>query len=144
MDKPRKKRQRAKLYEQQQGLCYWCRQPMVVPVHGRHKPRLPNEVTVDHLDSRLSPERGLHAGSLRHVLACHACNGRRAADEEAALMREEIWERSGRSPVGGSAHGGFTRHLIGNRRASNGFPLGLSARIAPEVLSVLFNDLRAA
>jgi hypothetical protein len=71
---------------------------MVMPITGRQKHPPDNEATIDHLDSRLSPERGMYPGLVRHVLACRVCNGRRAAEEERRLSSEELWRRSGSYP----------------------------------------------
>lgn len=99
-DRAHLRRQREVLYQLQGGRCYWCGVFMTLPVYppepGRRPP--PNEATIDHLDSRYSPERGRHAGEYRRVAACVDCNGRRAAAEQAALPREEQWRRSGAYP----------------------------------------------
>jgi hypothetical protein len=96
---PRLKKQRALLFKLQEGKCFWCQQLLVVPVQGRKTKRPPaNEATIDHLDSRLSGERGMHRNEFRHVLACRTCNEGRAAKEVSSLPREELWQRSGSYP----------------------------------------------
>lgn len=54
--------------------------------------------TVDHLDSRLNPERGKHKGELRHVMACSKCNQRRARQEELEVGIQVLRERAQRHP----------------------------------------------
>lgn len=132
-EKPRLRRQRAWLWEYQHGRCFWCRCQMVQPEGDqRHLPKRlrnpPNMATIDHLDSRLSPERGQHSGEWRHVLACRTCNEARSAAETAELPAVELWQRSGRAP-GRSTKGGFTGPLPGRPRRATGLPLGLVARI---------------
>lgn len=94
----KKRRQRALLFAQQHGRCYWCGCHMVMPnpVKGQVPPL--NEATLDHLDSRLSRERGTFPGQGRHVAACRQCNEQRASQEVASLSLLELWSRSGRAP----------------------------------------------
>jgi hypothetical protein len=67
---------------------------------GTEVPQPPpaNLCTIDHLDSRLSRQRGNHPGETRRVAACVACNARHNDYEQAALPREELWRRSGALP----------------------------------------------
>lgn len=106
LDRPLKKKiaLRCKLFVRQQGLCAWCGLPMVLIARGDGKhlmPRgepLPDDLcTLDHIDSKLSGERGLHDGEFRAVAACKACNEKRAAREESALTLAELHRRSGRT-----------------------------------------------
>lgn len=81
------------MFAKQEGLCHWCNGPMVL-LHGvcTYPPK--NLATIDHLDSRLSPERGKHSGKLRKVAACWECNNKRAAAEERSLGLPELRRRS--------------------------------------------------
>lgn len=102
MSKQALRRQREELFRQQAGRCYWCGSDLVLPQYPppRHCSPPRNEATIDHLDSRLSPERGQHRQELRHVVACRDCNGKRNRQEQAALPREELWRRARSWPGG--------------------------------------------
>lgn len=90
------RKQRERLFVFQRGRCYWCGiQTVLMSGQSRHKQNPPNMATIDHLYSRLSPDRGKVRGYV-HVLACLKCNNERAAVEEASVPREELWRRSGR------------------------------------------------
>jgi hypothetical protein len=54
-----------------------------------------NLATYEHLDSKLSPERGKHPGKQRVVLACWSCNNQRSIDEQREIARNERWQKSG-------------------------------------------------
>lgn len=88
MSAARKAAYREKLFHQQRGLCYWCKQPMrLVP---REKPHHndPAACTLDHLHDRWSPLRG--AGGYRNVAACNKCNLERSIRNEARAMMRNI------------------------------------------------------
>ena len=88
-------RQKKKLYEDQGGLCYWCGHKMLWKwEYCKHATPPRNLATWEHLDSRLSIERGQHPGEKRIVLACKECNEDRAAAEESNLGLRELWTRS--------------------------------------------------
>lgn len=78
---------------QQDPHCHWCGRVTVyrkVMIGQR-----PNDATVDHIHSKLDPER--HASETEPheiVLACRACNGLRAHRENIALSPEEKRRRS--------------------------------------------------
>lgn len=99
-DRKKLRRQREWLYQLQGGRCYWCGVFMTLPAYPpeRHRRPPPNEATIDHLDSKYSPERGRHFGEYRHVAACWDCNGRRNTAEQATVPRDEHWRRSGAYP----------------------------------------------
>lgn len=64
----------------------------------RHYPD--NMATIDHLRSRLDPERQNHYPSeRRYILACWKCNNERSKKENSKLRIEELWKRSGRMPI---------------------------------------------
>lgn len=89
--------QREQLWRRDPRCCY-CSCVTVLPPADRpmHRKFFPNnEATIEHLDSRLSPERGRHAGEFRRAIACRRCNHARAAAEVAALPLQTKWEASG-------------------------------------------------
>src|SRR3990167_4514858 len=76
--------------------CHWCGQVTVLPgYHGRMKDIKDNWATIEHLDARHSPERGMHFGEFRHVLACWKCNNERDQRETKAIPVQTLWERNG-------------------------------------------------
>jgi hypothetical protein len=94
--------QLVRLFYRQNKLCHWCGKQMLHP--GSHKGKKghrdpPMLCTLDHLDSRLSHERGKHAGEYRRVAACWKCNNDRAKQEQASLPKESLWARSGAYPM---------------------------------------------
>lgn len=83
-------------FKKQDGRCHWCGEKMIEPnsfkpAKGVSPPAM--LCTVDHLDTRISPERGTRQGQIRTVAACYSCNNGRdiesqklmPADERAAL-----------------------------------------------------------
>jgi len=54
--------------------------------------------TFEHLDDRLSEERGQYEGmdKIRIVLACRKCNQKKGVESQKQLNLEELRERSGR------------------------------------------------
>ena len=84
--KPRnvmKREQRDRLYDKQRGKCYWCKRPMRKRwVHRDGVPTPDDIATLEHLDSRLSPSRGMFSQEIRHAVACRACNLQRGVAEE--------------------------------------------------------------
>jgi hypothetical protein len=87
------------LFKRHGGLCYWCRQPMIL-IKGNipHVPDPPNRATIDHLDDRFSPQRGKMIRNapqtLRHVAACRKCNMERGKRSEQSQPREVLVARS--------------------------------------------------
>lgn len=90
------------LYRKQKGRCYWCDKKMQhifrIPSGYRH----PLLCTIDHLDSRLNPDRGKFGNhkQWRRVAACQKCNHEHARFEELSLSKEELNRRSKRHPNG--------------------------------------------
>jgi hypothetical protein len=87
-----------RLFHRQDGKCHWCECEMLapgsyIPKRGVKAPK--NLCTYDHGDSRLSQERGSHAGEYRNVAACWQCNHDRNSAEHQATPREELWRRAG-------------------------------------------------
>lgn len=92
-----KKRQRDLLFKRQKGLCCWCRRPMRKSWTHKQGVPVPDDLaTIEHLDSRLNPERGQHPGERRHRLACAKCNHQRGAEEDKRLSLDERRQLSGR------------------------------------------------
>jgi len=96
-----RKRIREKRFRQQNGLCYYCKQPMVLnPQVQRHTKHPPNQCTIEHLYDRFHPMRGKSPGKTNLVAACWKCNNEQSQKRHAELAREELWKRSGRYPLG--------------------------------------------
>jgi len=84
---------RARLFARQGGLCYWCKQQMVLlnfAGQGKVKHRPPNMCTLDHLEPRWHPLRGKFPGHRRIVAACDKCNGERDRQQLAQIPRELV------------------------------------------------------
>lgn len=79
--------------------CHWCEcLTRLLDRKLRHGEKMPLDLaTIDHLDDRLSPERGKHKGEDRTVLACWKCNNDRNREAQAAYPVEMLRERSGRN-----------------------------------------------
>lgn len=101
MGTKRLRRQRVKLFHKQDGKCHWCAAQMVLVkvINPKDLDKTPRLCTLDHVDSRWSPERGKHNGERRHVAACIECNKRRNDEDHAAAPRELLWARSGSYPL---------------------------------------------
>lgn len=92
--------QRDRLLLKQKGRCYYCKQPMLRRwEHRNHVPVPDNLATLEHLDSRWSPERGVHPFKKRHVAACRKCNNDRAIEEGKNAGLEELRRRRGSYPL---------------------------------------------
>lgn len=72
------------LWHAQNHRCHWCNCETVL-LYGHCVPLPDHAATLDHLDSRLNPERGTRSGELRKVMACHRCNWERGRDGLLAL-----------------------------------------------------------
>jgi hypothetical protein len=95
----KKKAQLWKLFRRQEGRCCWCGMKMLPPgsYNGKGKPP-PLLCTYDHLDCRLSEDRGKHAGEYRNCAACWTCNNNRAQMQQANTSKQVLWEKSGAYP----------------------------------------------
>lgn len=66
-----------RLYLDQEGLCFYCRQPMELPHSGNiNSPLPPNRITKEHLFAATDDRRSRKF----IVAACHACNQERGSD----------------------------------------------------------------
>ncbi len=66
-----------RLYLEQEGLCFYCRQPMQLPDNSNlRSPLPPNRVTIEHLFAATDDPR-----TRKYIVAaCHACNHERGSD----------------------------------------------------------------
>lgn len=89
MRKPRKCR--AKLYEDANGLCYYCGCKTIFPDVNNELDGSPNLATIEHLFSRFNPNRlkPNRTNERRRVLSCFKCNQTRAKLEEMVLFLKE-------------------------------------------------------
>lgn len=99
MSNKRLKRRRLTLFKKW-PYCHWCARKLIITKQAGG--RLPeNFATIDHLRSRLDPNRRARLArpqEERTVLACPACNNQRSKEENAKLPIEEQHERSQRHP----------------------------------------------
>lgn len=93
-----RREQRIRLYNEQEGKCYYCFKLMRLMPSGYIGALPPDACTREHLDDKYSPERGKHKGERRIVAACHKCNAGRAAERTNALTYEERVIRSRGEP----------------------------------------------
>ena len=112
MDSLAKHRKRLRLYREQSGRCHWCEQSMLLG--RRYNPRygeesLPKLATFEHLDSKLSLDRGMRPGERRVVLACYRCNhnrGRKDVEQPkknpaSVSRRSELCVQEDKASMGG-------------------------------------------
>ena len=71
----KKRRLKRKLWEQQSGLCFYCRKAVLHPDYGLH---LDNSATVDHVIPRF---RGGSNHSSNLILACRRCNQNKGSQD---------------------------------------------------------------
>ena len=94
-----KRRQLARLFKIQNGLCFWCRKPMTLERPQRHQKPNPRMATIEHLDDRFAPWRGKFSGELRRVVACYECNNHRGSAIQAGVPVEVLRQRAGRGQI---------------------------------------------
>ena len=98
MSRKSQKQRRERLFAEDPH-CFWCGCELVPYPHGRGTVP-PNAVTLDHVVSRLHPDRSKgKRGKERTVIACNFCNTRRNDYEQASVPLEELWRRSGRAII---------------------------------------------
>ena len=99
--------QRQKLWEANGGQCYYCGVTTVLPPAPAPKGwrPMPNTATTEHLDHKLSPDRGKRAGEYRRVLACFRCNNQLGA----AFLRNHPEEQKRRALLGKTRPKGVPR-----------------------------------
>lgn len=80
-----KARRKADLWIEQEGLCYWCKKPTLLPFmqgYWRKTGAISGKAaTIDHLYSRHHEKRFARNVGPRLVMACSTCNGARSKDE---------------------------------------------------------------
>ena len=80
-------RRRWRLYLLQDGICFYCKQPMTLHPGS---PSIPTRVTVDHL---VPLSQGGRRGYTNEVAACHGCNSKRGTRDWIAFYTEKAEER---------------------------------------------------
>ena len=95
-DTKRLRRRKAKLWERQKGLCFWCEREMLFTI-GRGGEQPSEVATIDHLRTRYASNRSeppRDSCEERTVLACYRCNHKRGAEATAAVPVAELWRRA--------------------------------------------------
>lgn len=95
-----KRRKLRELYAEQMGCCAWCLENCLLPEHagyykGKGDPGTSlsgKAATIDHLYSRMHPLRRKVGIRKRLVMACSTCNRKRAAVEQAIMLRDGALE----------------------------------------------------
>lgn len=84
MSTPYRARRRAELFQQQNGSCYWCHEPMQLLESYPPNGKLEADVcTLDHLFHRGHPDRTKLTHDIsRYVAACWQCNQDRGLEFE--------------------------------------------------------------
>lgn len=117
--------------------CHWCKRRTRLVNLGQHPKSIPHDAaTIDHLHSRLDPDRG--NGSGRHVLACWKCNNDRGAQEQRERI-DIVRAKSGAYPVTHSHSAGaiFLEFVIQKRkklRSASHWYRGVNSRLVPKKL----------
>lgn len=96
----RKHRQVARLFQEQGGNCFWCREPMIlVDNRGKQAKEYPEEMaTIDHLRDKFHPLRLAPCnGEKRRVLAHKACNQQRGRESVQMNFGEHFRRTRGHS-----------------------------------------------
>lgn len=111
----KKRRRLLRMWESQDGLCYWCRRPCVLVFRKQNpSPKCwPEslqryhdcEATVEHLRSRLRADRGKNRGEETWVMSCRKCNNERGRQEQEALGIDALHERAHYQHNGSAATG---------------------------------------
>ncbi len=102
---PTIKKRRTELFNEQKGLCHYCKEPMLLiewksnSKESKHKPTPPDLCTLEHLFDRNDKiaRRRNPKGEKRWVAACFACNNKQGAAREASIPIEELRRRSSKS-----------------------------------------------
>lgn len=103
-------RQKARMFSEQKGLCYYCQKPMLLIKKDWTGQKMPgNLATVEHLRHRFDVRRyePCDGSEKRRVLACARCNGEQGARKERELRGEAMvintkltsWDKSSRTFV---------------------------------------------
>ncbi len=98
LNSTKRKKRRAALFKEQNGLCFWCHEPMTLENPNPHNPPK-NFATLDELHARF------HGGTQRVgnvVLACVPCNHDRGHQKAPAWALERVAEREAQRKLGGA------------------------------------------
>ena len=96
-DAARMRRRRLKLFKEQDGLCYYCGEPMVLCTnHKGGPPVCLNMATIEHFDDKYSSLRGTFIGVARTALVCWKCNNNASKERESLIPVDELRKRSGK------------------------------------------------
>lgn len=83
--------QKVNRFDEQNGLCYYCKDPMLLMPRGFQGIYPMNACTREHLDDRYDPTRGKSVkGTIRVVAACKRCNEARSNERTKALGKEHM------------------------------------------------------
>ena len=96
MDRKKKHKKKRKLFQEQNGLCWYCKTEMIL-IFEKPKAKVPspsNMATFEHLDDRFNQERGTRTGERRIVLACNQCNHAQGKQQQAEQPIKELHRRS--------------------------------------------------
>ncbi len=76
-----------RLFQEQNGVCFYCRKPMLIAriPAGQVQPR--NLATLDHIIPRSAG--GANGPTLNCVAACHSCNNERGTKDARMFMLEK-------------------------------------------------------
>jgi len=90
------RRQRRNMFNRQDGLCHYCKRPMILLEIDWQGTRPPDNLcTTEHLDDKYDVRRGKGVnGQFRRVAACRACNQERSNRRDMAknvIKREGIY-----------------------------------------------------
>lgn len=83
------KRVRKKLHAENPN-CYWCGKATVLRKRSGRGKQKPDDATLEHLISKLSPDTAQRQNPDNMRLACYACNHQRGEDEVNAFPKE-MW-----------------------------------------------------
>lgn len=87
------RKRREKLWDEKQGKCYWCGVDTILPPRGATRiEHHDNLATLDHLRSRLKPDRQIpnNTNEERTVLSCWLCNNLRGRLDQLATQEVTI------------------------------------------------------
>jgi hypothetical protein len=87
---------RFRLFWAQEGRCFWCGEVMTF-IYSSGGYIGPEAATLEHLDSRLSPDRGQHPNQRRIVASHMRCNFEYNREDEASVGIAELQRRAGRA-----------------------------------------------
>lgn len=100
----RKQRRLLKLWQDADGKCRWCERQTILIFRGpqvtngdggiKKLPKMPNEATIEHLNSKIAGRVQATNNEQLWAMACYECNQERARKEQVALGIDELRRRS--------------------------------------------------